>query len=350
MMKDSKAAGRIYLEEITSVAAFEHLRVEWGELWGRDPFATPFQTPEWSLAWWTHLQTGALWVITLRSEERLIGIAPLSISCSNFTGEREVSWIGEGITDYLDVLIEPGFEAEGIDLLLHHIAISRASWDTVRLSGLRKAASLLRALPPRGMIAKCEQSRVCPILRLPETADRFEEGLRPRLRRSLRRGSVMLDAVGSYSFERATIETLPEHLEALFRLHSARWQARHQPGALTNSAVLEFHREVAPQLLQRGCLWLDSVRVRGNIVAVYYGFLHRHRYYYYLSGFDPIWARYNLGTKLMAWICEASIKEGANVFDFLRGNHAYKYLWGAIDEPLYTLLLRYERILHSLSE
>ena len=64
-------------------------------------------------------------------------------------------------------------------------------------------------------------------------------------------------------------------------------------------------------------------------MGIYYGFRHRRCASYYLSGFNPASSYYRVGTFLLAHAITSAMREGADIFDFLRGGEAYKYDWGA---------------------
>ncbi|RUX44983.1 GNAT family N-acetyltransferase, partial [Mesorhizobium sp. M7A.F.Ca.CA.002.09.1.1] len=53
--------------------------------------------------------------------------------------------------------------------------------------------------------------------------------------------------------------------------------------------------------------------------------------YAYLGGFDPAYAEESPGAILIGHAIVESIREDAREFDFLRGQEAYKYGWGAAD-------------------
>jgi CelD/BcsL family acetyltransferase involved in cellulose biosynthesis len=57
----------------------------------------------------------------------------------------------------------------------------------------------------------------------------------------------------------------------------------------------------------------------------------------YIGGFDPRWSALSPGTLLLGHAIEQATAEGAAAFDFLRGAEAYKYRWGAIDEPMFAV-------------
>jgi CelD/BcsL family acetyltransferase involved in cellulose biosynthesis len=94
-------------------------------------------------------------------------------------------------------------------------------------------------------------------------------------------------------------------------------------------------------MLEAGLLRLNVLRLDGRAVAVYYGFTHRERAYYYLGGFDPEFSALSPGTLAVAYAIEQALAEGVKTFDFLRGDERYKYLWGAEDTFTYRRTLSY---------
>ncbi len=72
-------------------------------------------------------------------------------------------------------------------------------------------------------------------------------------------------------------------------------------------------------------------------IAVLYGFRRRGSTYFHLSGFDPEYARFSAGKLPLAHAIRHAIAEGRTVFDFLSGQEAYKYQWGARDYPTFQI-------------
>ena len=68
--------------------------------------------------------------------------------------------------------------------------------------------------------------------------------------------------------------------------------------------------------------------------------MHGARAYHYLGGFDMRYAKLSAGTLAIAAAIDDARARGVTTFDFLGGREAYKYAWGATDEPRYRRLLR----------
>ncbi|MEA2781511.1 MAG: hypothetical protein QOK29_3055, partial [Rhodospirillaceae bacterium] len=174
----------------------------------------------------------------------------------------------------------------------------------------------------------------CMVLTLPEGTGRIEDCVRRSKLYDVRRARDRARRRGTVSLERADAATIGEQFEALLRLHGVRWASRGEPGGVLASAKLrDFHRQAAPAMLATGVLRLYALRIDGQTIGSYYGFLHRTRAYAYLTGFDPAYGFESPGTIILAHAIEEAMREGAREFHMLRGREPYKYAWGATDRP-----------------
>ena len=64
------------VEVATDDEGLASLEEDWWDLWRRTPGATPFQSPAWLIPWWGRFHPGELFVIAVRCERRLVGLAP----------------------------------------------------------------------------------------------------------------------------------------------------------------------------------------------------------------------------------------------------------------------------------
>jgi CelD/BcsL family acetyltransferase involved in cellulose biosynthesis len=333
------AAGGLVVEEIRGAAALERLRAEWELLWERCPDATPFQSPEWLLPWWRHLGRGRAHGLALRLEGELAGLA-LFVTRSYFgLPLRRVSLLGTGVTDYLDLLLLPGARRAAAEAVLSHLGAHLSDRDFCDFQQLPPGSPLREAGPPPSLRIAVAPQGVCPVLHLPERLEGLEKALPHRIRSNARYYSRRLARAGDAVFETANRETLSTTLDALFRLHQARWNRRLLPGAFAGIRLRRFHREVAGRFLERGWLRLHALRLDGRVRGVLYCFSCRGRAYYYSGGFDPALAPFSPGTLMIARAVEDAVRDGCRSFDFLRGDERYKYLWGAADRETARLLL-----------
>ena len=328
------SAATVEVEEITEAAALEALRPEWAALFAADPTATPFQSPEWLLAWRRAFRpTGGLWTLAVRRRGELVGLAPLFVHFDPASGRRQLTLLGNGTSDRLDLLARPAARDAVAAALNARIASPGAPWDVADFRDLPDGSPLLTLPLGPDLASWIEPEAPCPALDLPAdpaaVVARLPRGRRTDLRRCARR----LAEIAPVSFGRADPASLSEHLEALERLHGARWRARGEAGVLAAAAVMAFCQDAAASLLTADMLRLEALRLGGRIIAVHYALRRGACGYSWLHAFDPELAGFGPGWLLMAHSLEAAVREGVRRFDFLRGREPYKYAWGALDQP-----------------
>ncbi len=300
-------------ELIDTDAALERLRPEWHALWRRTTGATPFQSPDWLLAWWHQFGTGSPNVAVLRADGRLAGVLPLYVL------DGRLLPIGAGVTDIQDALLDPVLPPSSVGALLE-AALSDLRCE---LTDLPPGSPLRSAEPPPGWRAKLHEIDSCPVLCL-------SDGI-PRARlRKLRMARHRTARIGGFTTEIATASTVMELLEQLIALHQARWQEIGEAGVFADTRLAAFHREAAPALLAYGALRLQVLRFADRVVAAVYALLALGRLMLYLHGFDHRYAFESPGSLLLGEMVEQAAAEGRNEIHFLRGDEAYKYAWGAV--------------------
>jgi CelD/BcsL family acetyltransferase involved in cellulose biosynthesis len=321
------------IQEIADPGDLEALAPEWTGLFAADPEASPFQSPEWLIAWRRAFLTGGrLWALALRQAGDLVGLAPFFLHADPETGRRQLTLLGNGVSDRQALVAHAGARESVAAAVAGRLAARRDLWDLADFRDLPERSPLL-ALPLPGAAERIDAEAPCPALDLPADPEAVLAGLPKGRRADLRRCARRLGEIAPVSFSRADAASLDEHLHALAWLHGARWRARGEPGVLADPRVLAFHQAAAPGLLARGLLRLEALRLGGRIIAAHYGLRRGSTGYSYIHAFDPEFAGFGPGWLLMAHSLETAVREGAARFDFLRGREDYKYAWGAVDRP-----------------
>lgn len=314
------------VELIRDETRLRAIEPQWWELWRTSPAATPFQSPGWAIPWWRHFHPGPLVCVAVHAGERLVGLAPFYFE-EGFRGERLLP-VGIGVSDHLDILVDPRFPGVGEAIVAALEAEPR--WTILALEELAEGAVAL-SLPARsGWDDSLSPQIACPGLSLSGEVD--DDGLPmdipKRRRQHFRRSLKVAKAAGGCRIDEVSAETfLPE----LIRLHAARWQAKGEDGVMTDPRVQAFHRDSMPLLQKTGLVRFFFVTITGELAAAYYGFRWADRAGFYVSGFDPKFSRESPLGILIGHALRDAAASGAKDFSFLRGQEEYKYLWGATD-------------------
>jgi CelD/BcsL family acetyltransferase involved in cellulose biosynthesis len=321
-------------ERIECEPQLRDLEPQWWELWRAAPAATPFQSPGWLLAWYSCFRPGPLRCVAVRDGGRLVALAPFYVEESAH-GCRLLP-LGISISDYLDVLVLPGYEARVGALLLTKL-IDAGPRQAICCEELIEGSAALRMWAQSEWRSLFERHSACPVLSIDPS--RLLQSLGGKLRK-LRMARHRLDRRQGVL---ATPHSIKTFQDELFRLHAARWKSRGQAGVLCDATVWQFHATALPALSRVGLLRLWWVLIGDRAVGAYYGLHWQDRAYAYLAGFDPDFAYESPGTVLIGHAIDQAAREGATEFHFLRGREAYKYQWGAQDRWNSRLELRKPR-------
>jgi CelD/BcsL family acetyltransferase involved in cellulose biosynthesis len=321
------------IEEIDG--QWERLEADWHLLWRELPNPTAFQTFAWITACFRAFPEERARLLIAHGPDRVVAIAPL-------VGEQTIRLAGGTVSDYQDALVAPGFERMAMTAFAEHLREGPHRWSEYLFENLRPESALLFGDFGADYTDLIETHEVCPVLMLSGAPSRtgLPPSVPPHQQEKVRYYRRRVEKTGRFKIEAVTWETLDEFLDALFRLHRARWQKRGQNGVLEDEHVRTLHRLAAPELFRKEILRMYGMRIDGVLVAVYLGFICGERAMYYLSGFDPAAAEFSPGTLLIAHAISEAMREKAGCFDFLRGAEPYKYAWGAHDSHTYQRTMR----------
>jgi CelD/BcsL family acetyltransferase involved in cellulose biosynthesis len=340
-----RLSGTLTTKVIHHMPHLRNLVREWTELWQKCSNPSPFQRPEWLVPWAETFTPEKLHVVELRRGDELAGIAPMFAYDRH--GETILAPLGAGITDYLDWLVSPDLASEGIVEILTALLDSDRSWNRIDLPDVPAWSTLLNYSEPG--IFRWVSQELCPALQLPNQYAENRTAIPERQRKNLRTARNRIRRAGIFHVEIANCNTLPEFLDALFDLHTTRWQAFGMPGVLSESAIRSFHQRSAPELLQSGILRFYGLRFRGELIAVLHTVCGPDSICCYLQGFNPEFAFFSPGMQIIAAVVEDAAREGKKVVDFLRGSEPYKYAWGARDRKTSYLQVTRKELADQLS-
>jgi CelD/BcsL family acetyltransferase involved in cellulose biosynthesis/glycosyltransferase involved in cell wall biosynthesis len=319
------ASAPITTEELHGIGPLAELAREWAHLWERCPTASPFQRPEWLLAYARVFcapgRAAEPWAIIARRAGQLVGVAPLC------TRGRTTTLLGDGISDYLDVIVDRACTWSATDSLVAALAVHCERGTSVVLDSLRETSPLLASPLPAGCVDEVLTREACPFLQLPAGIDPVPRAMREKVRYYRRRA----ERLGGVEVSDATGDAVRGALETLFELHGARWAARGQEGVLSDSDVRTFLRDAVPALAAVGGARIAELSIDGRPAAAMLLLCDAWADAYFIGGFAPSFATVSPGTLLLACEIERARRDGRAELDFLRGREAYKYRFGARD-------------------
>ncbi len=314
-----------FVEVLSSGKAGEEIRAPWRDL--AIARENPFLTPEWLDAWEEGAGEQPHLLVWRRSADGPVGgVLPLVVGRRGPL--RMLRFPGADNGDWFGAACAPEDEADAIAAWLRALREGERSWDVLRLDRVESPgawregiAALWGERGPR--VPRADD--VLPFIELGEGG--YEGWLSSRSRNfrsqlGRRRRKAERDHELGYEGTPGPGE-LAETMTTLFDLHDQRRLDAGGDGRLS-SAAKEAYRRFAAASLERGWLRMHMVEIDGTPAAAWYGWRVGRRYFYGMSGFDPRWGELAIGTLLLAHTIERAAEEGAEIYDMLWGDEAYK--------------------------
>jgi CelD/BcsL family acetyltransferase involved in cellulose biosynthesis len=338
------------VQRILTVEGLRALHYEWDGL----EASHPFQRPEWSDAWWTHMRDASLrirdelYACAVRDGSgRLVAVAPLMRTLRPGVGPavRVVQFLGAdaNLTELRTIAARRDDEPMAMRAVLDDLRARSGEWDWLTWGAVRarSPAAQMLALEP-GIEWLPHQSEY--VLPLAPTWEEQRGRLSRNIKESLRKcyNAPKRDNVDLKFTVARTPAEIQAALPRLFELHAARatieGTARHLD-VFESPRARAFIGSVSSTLASRGSSLLFQLAQGSHVVAARLAFLSSDRLYLYYSGFDPAFSKYSVMTTTVCEAMKWAIREGVRAIDFSFGTDVSKTRWGPDEIPWQSALV-----------
>ncbi len=329
----------MYTQIITGTTIFTILADEWDILVKRSMTNTPFQTFAYQQAWWEYLHpsNSTLQSIIVRQNDGQL----VAIACLYITEDGTVHFNGcVEETDYLDLIVEAQHAEEAWSLIFKCLlGNDYPKWTLLELCNIPAISPsrvILSRISVRQDLTLVESiNEVCPVIQLPTSFETYLQSLdskqRREVQRKLRRAQGAEAVFHIIGFDDDLLQAVDDFL---FLLQKSTFEKRDW----LNHGRRSLFYTVAKAAQQAGTLQLSFMEIDGRRAAGLFNFDYENRIWVYNSGLDPDdFGSLSLGVVLTSKSIEWAIENGRSEFDFLRGDEAYKYRFGAEDTKIYRL-------------
>ncbi len=311
---------------------------DWNSLVLKCSSNSPFLLYGYLKSWWEH-KGGGEWgeceliLIGGYNDGKLVGIAPLFSSIHE--GEKKILFLGSiEISDYLDFIYEP---AHGEDFISQTLAFLTEKYPEASkkllLVNLPESSPtvvfLKEACQKQGWKMTSEQAYHTPAIQLAQDWDTYLAGInkkqRHEIRRKMRRATESPQDISWCQVKEH--EKLDAEIDSFFELMITDEEKKR---FLTDKMRTQM-KVIIQWAFDKGILQLAFLTVGGQKAAAYLCFDYMERIWVYNSGFDPSFREYSPGWVMLSYLIQNAIENDKKVFDFMRGDEAYKYRFGAED-------------------
>ena len=295
---------------------------DWDALWHRSHEATAFQHRAWLAAWWAgYGRPGGLRLILVRHHGTPVAGAALYLDRRDPL--RRLRLVGNGVSDFGDVLLAGGDRAEATRRLAAALADLRRPVD-LRETAPGCAAGELAGLFPRRTAAHPDST--CMALSARGWHD-VVATLSHRSATRIRAKSRRLDRLGIRAETTAPQEAAAA-VDTLLRLHADQWRGRGINPEHLSGRYRDLLRSAVPELIADGCADLVRFHVGDETVACDLLLYWEDTVAAYLNGASPEKrTQIDYSTLFVREGLHRVEQREAKSYAFLRGCEPYKLRW-----------------------
>src|SRR5215472_6771591 len=133
MTRSAEIGQALNTRVLRTVAEIRQITNDWRDLFHRSR-ATAFQSPDWLLPWIEIFSPQNMMMVEVRCSGRLVGLAPFLVYSR--ASERVLGFMGGGVSDYLDLLVDGSFESHVIPEVLTTAISAQEDWTVLNLTDL----------------------------------------------------------------------------------------------------------------------------------------------------------------------------------------------------------------------
>lgn len=334
----------MHVDIIDDIEGFKRVRENWNAVYEADPEAQFFLSWTWLAQWFADAERN-WFVLAARPDadaSAYVAFLPLRLRTKLRKGlgfYNEINMAGNYTADYTGLICEPRSDCQAIPALARRL--KTLNWARMRLENIRASDARVRLLlahfPDRTFdtekIRRINESDnidncICPHVNLPGDWDGYLGGLSANTRQKIRRFLRTVENDAAFRITHAQADTVERDLKILFGFWTSRWGARKgdRMDVILNSSFSMLLRCFESGSLFLPVLWRGETPLGAlaSLVDPQKGSL-----LFYIGGRDESFDSPPPGTVLHAYSIRHAITNGFKTYDFLRGNEAYKYSFGA---------------------
>lgn len=323
------------IKVIKNIGDFEAVKDDWNYVFKYDTKATVFQSWSW-LRGWIDVIASDWFIISIQTDSESQYIAFFALykeSTPGLFGMRTyhtLKMAGEPVIDYTGMLCLPEYE----DAVIEYIASvlqREVHWSKFMPRNVSdtRVIKIVRRFETNKYTVQYMEDTACPRLILPDNWEKYlHEVLQPKYSKKLKYTLRRAEKEGCY-IVRSTNDNMELSINNYLKLHEMRWNE-------IDEKLKRLYISTFKYLFDADLLQMDTLFYQNDAIGMLVAFTDKGKkiFHFYNGGWSSEFARFSPGTVLIGSTIKYAIQNGYKVYDFTRGDEAYKYSFGC--ENKYT--------------
>lgn len=344
------------IDLIDKFETFQEIRKNWDFVYESDPQAQFFLSWNWMSGWLKLLKESWLILAAKPSTHAsdYVAFFPLRISLNQQNGSQfynELYMAGNASADYTGLICLPEYEEDVVPAFAAYIK-QELTWTIFNLQDILEADTRMHRLLKSFSEDSFEFSQrfenqsdeidgyICPYIPLADDWEHYlQNALGSNTRQKIRRLLRKIESSKEFHITHVNADNLEQHIEILLKFWQARWGSQKGDAC---EVIVERYRAILHYCFDKDCLYFPvlwkgdtPIGAIANLIDV-----SKKSILFYVTGRDETVKDPPPGLILHAYGIQYAIQNKFKVYDFLRGNEAYKYSFGAKERRIKHVVVK----------
>ncbi|MCB1492841.1 MAG: GNAT family N-acetyltransferase [Rhodobiaceae bacterium] len=321
---------------LRSLAEVEAAETMWTALEDRAQGATLFQSFAWCRTAAEHMArrgTTALYIVCVTMRDEAVAILPLAIQRK---GIRTIlTGLSEPFQQYTDMLAAPGHSPASLFALMRD-TIVKSGADYVHFGQVRADSALYQALGTA--IPPCGEDDAAPCITLTDWPDyeTYLKSIKSKTRKNMRNARNKLERTGAIEHQAGSDPDLL--CGVISRTYEGRVDWLERMGLTSRAFRNAGFKAFVDRFKAPGSTGIETVAMSltldGKPIAEQWGFVHKGRYYAFISNWDDTYAESSPGRLHLGEVIRSCYESGVTSVDFIIPAAPYKLTWAPNTVPV----------------
>lgn len=322
------------LDRVTAFNDFLLLKEDWNTLLSKSSYDSVFLRHEWFSAWWQAFgDQKELFVLLIKENGSLVGIAPLMLVSEKFRGlpVRCLKFIANDESPRADFIIKQN-RTDILPFLLDFLEKAHNDWDLIVLKSILKKSETYQYFFEKNgktqLIFRSKNSWASPILHPTMDWNAFLATKTKLFRKRIRRFRNKIKNLGQVEIKKIndTSSTSPE-MAYLWQVGQKSWKHHIKRAISSTEPTRKFFSILTELASQQGWLNLWLLLVNNQPIAFEYQLKYNNKIHGMRSEFDEAYQSYSPGFVLDTLIVEDVFNRGNLDYDMGGNTDSYKLQW-----------------------
>jgi len=322
------------IETITKFEDFLSLETIWNNLVEESENDTVFLRHEWFKCWWLGFgKNKQLFVLLVKDEGRIIGIAPLMIERTHYRGfpVRKIGFIKDDNAPHADFILTKKKE-ECLEVMFNYLKENEDKWDIIDLRNVPEdafsCAFLPKILDRNKLLSGIREGLHSPFISINSDWHTYYSTRTRRFRKALKNKTNRIRKIGEPVIQKFENTGNPGTiLTDIMEISRNSWKGKYRKDIAKTEGNKGFFEKLSKEAGEKGWLNIWLLSINDKPIAYEYHLKYKDRVSALRGDFDETFRDYSPGSILDAHIVRHTFEGNLKEYDLGGSDDFYKRNW-----------------------